>query len=436
MDTEPAPDTPVTRTAAVSISAPTAGAGQEESMADPWDKFGWVMATVWLLFLAFPLLSVLQADLPWAARLLAAAAIVLFAAVYIAAFVRMGRTDTNQQATRVGVAHLALMTVLVIAVIPIMGPWVLSMVVFLVALSMFALPLRWSAAVLVLALGLALVWPALRGLLPEMWFFSAIILAVGVGNGVVRVVNERQSVNRTLMEERQLVAERDRVARDVHDVLGHSLTVITVKAELAERLLADHPERAREELAQVQALSREALAEVRATVAGLRTARLEDELSRARTALAGAGIEADLPADISEVDPRHRMVLAWVLRELITNVVRHSGATRCRVHIGPSWLQVTDDGVGMDAADAGNGLRGVAERIGCGSLRIGTGPQNRGTTVTAVLDPDNPPAHLDPSSPAADSDEQRAVPAPEHTGSWQRIRQSAAKITPRKVERG
>src|SRR5690625_4404779 len=103
MDTEPAPDTPVTRTAAVSISAPPAGAGQEESMADPWDKFGWVMATVWLLFLAFPLLSVLQADLPWAARLLAAAAIVLFAAVYIAAFVRMG----DRKSTRLNSSHVA-----------------------------------------------------------------------------------------------------------------------------------------------------------------------------------------------------------------------------------------------------------------------------------------------------------------------------------------
>src|SRR5690625_5408468 len=208
------------------------------------------MATVWLLFLAFPLLSVLQTDRPWGARLLPAAAIVLFAAVYSAAFVRMGRTDTHRQAPQVGVAHLALMPVLVIAVIPIMGPWVLSMVVFLVALSMFALPLRWGAVVLALAIVLSIVWPALAGQLPEMWFFTAIILAVGVGNGVVRVADERQATNRALLEERQLAAERDRVARDVHDVLGHSLTVITVKAELAERVLADHPERARDELAQ------------------------------------------------------------------------------------------------------------------------------------------------------------------------------------------
>ena len=94
-----------------------------------------------------------------------------------------------------------------------------------------------------------------------------------------------------MSRELALVAERERVARDVHDVLGHSLTVVTVKAELAERLVDLDPERAKAELAEIQTLSRQALAEIRATVGGLRAARLGDELASARTALAGAGIE-------------------------------------------------------------------------------------------------------------------------------------------------
>src|SRR5699024_764142 len=186
-----------------------------------------------------------------------------------------------------------------------------------------------------------------------------------------------------------------RVARDVHDVLGHSLTVITVKAELAERLIDADPEQAKSELAQIQPLSRESLAEARATVAGRRVARLENEVQRARPPLAGAGIEADLPTDITTVDPRHRIVLAWVLRELVTNVVRHSAATTCRIRLGSSWLQVIDDGVGMGAGAAGHGLRGVADRIGRGELTITGGDRGRGATVTVTLDADEQPPDRD-----------------------------------------
>ena len=107
----------------------------------------------------------------------------------------------------------------------------------------------------------------------------------------IRLMTDRGQEYEAMSRELALVAERERVARDVHDVLGHSLTVVTVKAELAERLVDLDPERAKAELAEIQALSRQALAEIRATVGGLRLARLDDELASARTALVGAGIE-------------------------------------------------------------------------------------------------------------------------------------------------
>src|SRR5699024_4695443 len=142
-------------------------------------------------------------------------------------------------------------------------------------------------------------------------------------------------------------------------------------------------------------LTRESLSEVRATVAGLRAARLEDEIGRVRSALEGAGISAEVPPDVTTVDPRHRIVLAWVLRELITNVVRHSAATHCRVRVGASWLQVMDDGVGIGQISPGHGLRGVAERIGCGRLDIAAGPAGRGTVVTVrMVDDEGPPEQL------------------------------------------
>ncbi|MGC0272719.1 sensor histidine kinase [Pseudactinotalea sp. Z1739] len=367
------------------------GADDADLGTNPWDRFGWVMATIWLLFLAFPIIAVYQSDHSLLVRVLAIGGVLLYAAVYVAGFVRLGCTETAAQATRVGVTHLSVLTLLILAVVPVLGPWVLSLVVFLVALSAFTLPLRWAGVVMVLALATAIIWPAMIGEFDSMWFFVAIILGVGVGNGLVRVLEERQTAHRALEDERQLAAERDRVARDVHDVLGHSLTVITVKAELAERLIEVNPEQAQHELAQIQALTREALAEVRATVAGLRVARLDDELERAGAALSGAGITAELPTDTSAVDPRHRIVLAWVLRELVTNVVRHSAATRCQVLLGSSWIRVTDDGVGVPEGATGHGLRGVAERIGCGTLSITTGAGGRGTEVTATLDPDADP---------------------------------------------
>src|SRR5699024_335334 len=152
----------------------------------------------------------------------------------------------------------------------------------------------------------------------------------------------RQEEHQRTRQELGLVAERERVARDVHDVLGHSLTVITMKSQLAERLIDADPEAAKAELAQIQSMTRESLAEIRATVAGLRVTPAGP--------VREAGLAAGVPADAEAVDPRHRLVLAWVLREAITNVVRHSRATRCTVTLAPHGLVVRDDGVGPGAA--------------------------------------------------------------------------------------
>jgi two-component system sensor histidine kinase DesK len=200
-------------------------------------------------------------------------------------------------------------------------------------------------------------------------------------------MSDRGHQYEAMSRELALVEERERVARDVHDVLGHSLTVVTVKAELAERLVDLDPARAKAELAEIQALSRQALAEIRATVGGLRGARLGDELASARTALAGAGIEAHVPADPAAVDPRHRIVLAWVLREATTNVVRHSDADECWVELDTNRLTVRDDGRGIDARPEGNGIRGLRERVEAagGALTLTTGPDGHGTVLEVTL---------------------------------------------------
>ncbi len=157
--------------------------------------------------------------------------------------------------------------------------------------------------------------------------------------------------------------ERNRFARDLHDILGHSLTVITVKAELANRLLDVDPARARAELADLERLSRDALADVRRAVEGYRDLTLPGELARAREALSAADIEADLPNSAEEVPTELRELFAWTVREGVTNVIRHSHASRCTVQLDRTRVCVSDDGTGPQREDAhGHGLDGLRER--------------------------------------------------------------------------
>ena len=136
------------------------------------------------------------------------------------------------------------------------------------------------------------------------------------------------------LEELAVERERGRVARDIHDILGHSLTVITVKSELAGRLVEADPARAKAEIAEVEALARGALADVRATVAGVRGVTVSGELAAARSALAAAGIAAELPSSTDTVPAERRELAGWVVREGVTNVLRHSAASVCRITLG------------------------------------------------------------------------------------------------------
>lgn len=149
------------------------------------------------------------------------------------------------------------------------------------------------------------------------------------------------------LAELAVAEERNRVARDLHDILGHSLTVIAVKAELARRLVRLDADRAEREAADVEELARGALADVRATVSGYRGVTLAGELAEARAALDAAGIEARLPSAVDSVAARYRELFGWALREGVTNVVRHARASVCEVALGPDWLQIDDDGVGQ-----------------------------------------------------------------------------------------
>jgi two-component system, NarL family, sensor histidine kinase DesK len=202
--------------------------------------------------------------------------------------------------------------------------------------------------------------------IPVAAFLTFAVLQVLRGN--IALAEARAEVARLAAEN-----ERIRIARDLHDLLGHSLTTITVKAGLARRLGAADPARAVGQIGEVEELCRQALAEVRAAVSGYRDVTLAGELARGRELLRAAGVAADLPTATDIVDPAHQELLGWAVREGLTNVVRHSRAGTCAVRLSQSGVEITDDGVGA-AAPVGNGLRGLRERVAAAGGSVEAGP--------------------------------------------------------------
>jgi two-component system sensor histidine kinase DesK len=188
----------------------------------------------------------------------------------------------------------------------------------------------------------------------------------------------RQEVERLAAEQ-----ERLRIARDLHDLLGHALTTVTVKAELAARLATIDPERAAAEMLQVAELARQGLADVRSTVSGYREVSLISELASAREVLHAAGMTPVFPAAVEDVPLEARELFGWAVREGITNAVRHSRAGRVEVRLTPTSVEIVDDGRDTDVnpggasiGPSGSGLAGLAERAQAsgGSVQAGRRP--------------------------------------------------------------
>ena len=177
--------------------------------------------------------------------------------------------------------------------------------------------------------------------------------------------------------------ERARIARDVHDLLGHGLSVIALKAELAGRLLESDPRRAAAELRDLEDVARSSLRDIREAVAGYRRVTLDTELGGARVALSAAGMEVDVQAPTTILEESTDGLLGWIVREGVTNVVRHSSGTRCTISIATLAqevrLEIVDDGRtgdrrGSDARGrTGSGLAGIRERVEAVGGRVEAG---------------------------------------------------------------
>lgn len=205
---------------------------------------------------------------------------------------------------------------------------------------------------------------------------------------------------RRLRETRQALAEtavaqeRLRFSRDLHDLLGHTLSVVVVKAEAVRRLGPRDLDAALGQAADIESVGRQALAEIRQAVTGYREGSLANELTGARSALRAVGIEPVVHESGPPLPPQAEGVLGWVVREGVTNVVRHSRAARCEIEVRGDGeqvrLRITDDGGPAekkcaDAAGSGSGLRGLSERLAAVGGRLTAGPTEEGFRVEAVL---------------------------------------------------
>lgn len=354
---------------------------------------GWVsalFAAVWLVFLWIPLATVLVSSDPLGLRVLAVGAVVLFAAVYVVYWVALGSGAASRRRWPLPAA-LGAMTLLAAAAWPVIGLAVLSMLPYFAAVLVFARPIRQAPAVVV---GLAAAGGALVLLNPEAWREAGSwwvaggpligMLAVMVGRTAEEFGSREEKARKAL----ELSRQREEIGRDVHDILGHSLTVLAVKAQLAERLVELDPQRARAEIADIGRISREALAEVRTTVTGLKSPDLDTALRSCRDALESQGLRVTVTERGEPSEARSRL-FAWVLREASTNILRHARASRVEIAVAEDSLRVADNGVGLPSraaaltgsapggsasSDAGNGLAGIRERVAAAGGEVSFSP--------------------------------------------------------------
>ncbi|MET0234676.1 MAG: histidine kinase [Kibdelosporangium sp.] len=338
---------------------------------------------VFLFFLAQAIVDVFSGQFTTWARVGVTVTVVVYAVTYM---VVLWRGLHASHRARVG--YVALCTMFPVVIALIMDANDLTYLTYAIVVALLLLPAFIGLAYGLAATAAVLIATAIDHGRPD--FQSGVILivltvAIFATRGFARKADELE-LARDEIRTLAVAEERARVARDLHDVLGHSLTTITLKAGLARRILESSPdvERAIAEVHDVERLSRQALTEIRATVSGYRKMSLPAEIAAARAALLAAGIDADLPQAVDDVPGELQEPFGYVLREAVTNVIRHSGASRCEIRLGDSWIEVADNGSGISTVDVhgnghgGNGLAGLRERLAEVDGRLVAAPRGEG----------------------------------------------------------
>ncbi|MEY9936050.1 sensor histidine kinase [Streptacidiphilus sp. MAP5-3] len=366
-------------------------------------KLCWML--LWLVYLAYPVTDLLNGDHTAAGDVYGWVMLAAFLACYVTLIMRrQARLDPWQPWH--GWVLAAMLAIAVTTTLSLDSAW----------LALFAYTAVSSGAVLPSPYGFYGV-VGVSGLLVTLGLVThadggalvGITLGGLLGGLAMTSLMQLVATMRELREARQAVAalaasdERLRLARDLHDLLGHSLSLITLKTELTARFLdQERYEEARAQVGDIEKVSRQALVDVREAIGGYRRPKLAVELAAARTALSAADIQIDAPLDLADPRPglglEQEGALGWALREAVTNVVRHSGAALCRIRLIEDFapegavgrvltLEVADNGSSGKHSTPGNGLTGLGERLALadGSLDAGPAKRGKGFTLRATV---------------------------------------------------
>ncbi|MEU0220846.1 histidine kinase [Streptomyces sp. NPDC006265] len=362
---------------------------------------------IWLVYLGAPVSDLLHGGHSTGVRILGWLGLAAFVAWYMVLVFRTGRGERNGLVLGSLGVLAAQSTLLALT----LGREWLVLFVYVSIASGAALPLRMARWTIP---GACALLTAVAFAVPDGHsYLAGLLIPALLGGFAMTGVRELVRTTIALREARATVAqlaaneERLRLARDLHDLLGHSLSLITLKSELAGRMLPGRPDEAAQQVADIEQVSRQALVDVREAVTGYRRPRLHAELAGARAALTAAGVTPALPGepDLDGVPEESESALAWALREAVTNVVRHSGARRCTVELlcrqtldGPVLeLTVEDNGSGGAGTGQGNGLAGLTERLTKAGGALEAGPLKSGFRLVARVPTAGP---ADVGSPA------------------------------------
>ncbi|GAA1246291.1 sensor histidine kinase [Kitasatospora nipponensis] len=364
-------------------------------------KLCWML--LWMAYLVYPVEDLLKGGYSLPVQVAGWAALAGFLGCYLTMVIFRSMTGTLWRGS-----YPVLAVMLVLAVVTGVGlgdAW-LVLLTYLSVTAGAVLPVRIAlggvAGITVLVTAIALATGADNATL------SSLVLPTFLSGAAMTGLQRLVGAMRELREARETAAhlaaseERLRMARDLHDLLGHSLSLITLKSELAGRFMdADQREAARAQVADIEQVARQSLIDVRSAVSGYRRPTLPVELAAARGALTTVGVTLEAAAGLAEDRPglggAEAECLAWALRESVTNIVRHAaGATTCTLTMDESWdgeggrfavLEIADNGRGPGRSAAGNGLRGLEERLALagGRLETSPGPGGRGFRVRALV---------------------------------------------------
>ena len=374
------------------------------SPSKPYIIVSTFMSLVWLGFLYFPISQALT--LPLGQKIISLVLTTAFALAYVTAFFLTWRKpimgernfryfDGRHRLRKSDAVAFAVIVTITLLQMAVLGPLVsLVFLPFIAAAAPFTLPQAVGYIAGALTVLASFLIPSFVPNSQEYFGFaittSAVFMFVAgitlyIGSNIE---SQRQVGTQAILE------ERERVARDVHDVLGHTLTVIALKSELAGKLLERDPGRAHAELREITHLARESIEEVRQTVAGLKVQSLSEEITAASQALESAGIdlqrEGSAWSDLDSIPAVNQAVFAWVIREATTNIIRHAAARRATIKLDRSSLTITDNGVGISPEAAGHGLEGLKTRVKQvgGTLSI-VGKRGVANTESSESEPQN-----------------------------------------------